>query len=230
VASSPWGRVLVSCVRLSCYVQITLDTKPKPAPPSEGNLGIFKTEDLKGFSQMQTATDTPVLETERLHLRTHRVDDLPSCATMWAEEGVTRFIGGKPLTEEETWLRMLRHAGHWSLLGFGYWVVEEKDTGKFLGEAGLAEFRREITPPIVGTPEAGWVFADSSHGKGYASEAMRAILAWGETRFGNDRTVCLIDPENFASLKLGERLGFKEEVRTIFRSHATIILGRGRAE
>ena len=68
---------------------------------------------------MQTSANTPVLETARLRLRGHRVDDLPQCAAMWAEEGVTRFIGGKPLTKEETWLRMLRHVGHWSLLGFG---------------------------------------------------------------------------------------------------------------
>jgi RimJ/RimL family protein N-acetyltransferase len=176
---------------------------------------------------MQIVIETPVLETERLRLRGHRVDDLPQCAAMWTEEGVTRFIGGNPLTAEETWLRMLRHAGHWSLLGFGYWVVEDKTTGQFLGEAGLAEFRREIEPSIVGTPEAGWVFTGASHGNGYASEAMRAILAWGKTRFGNDRSVCLIDPENTSSLRLAERLGFKEEVRTTFRDHATIILGRG---
>jgi RimJ/RimL family protein N-acetyltransferase len=178
------------------------------------------------FFALGAAEETPVLETERLRLRAHRVDDLPECAAMWAEEGVTRFIGGKPLTEEETWLRMLRHAGHWALLGFGYWVVEEKSTGRFLGEAGLAEFRREIVPSIVGTPEAGWVFAGASHGNGYASEAMRAILAWGEARFGDRRSVCLIDPENVASLRLAERLGFKEEVRTAFRGHATILLGR----
>ena len=172
--------------------------------------------------------EAPVLETERLRLRAHRADDLPQCAALWAEENVTRFIGGRPLTEEETWLRMLRHAGHWSMLGFGYWVVEEKSTRQFLGEAGLAEFRREITPSIVGTPEAGWVFAGASHGKGYAHEAMRAILTWGETRFGNDRTVCLIDPENIASLRLAERLGFKEESRTAFRGKPTIVLGRGK--
>ncbi len=176
---------------------------------------------------LHTPARTPVLETERLRLRAHRVDDLPHCAAMWADVAVTRFIGGKPLTEEETWLRMLRHIGHWSLLGFGYWVVEEKSTGKFLGEAGLAEFHREIIPSIVGTPEAGWVFASASHGKGYAGEAMLAILAWGETRFGNHRAVCLIDPENTASLRLAGRLGFHEELRTTFHNHPTIILGRG---
>ena len=81
------------------------------------------------------STSAPTLETERLRLRAHRVEDLPQCAAMWAEEVVTRFIGGKPLTKEETWLRMLRHAGHWSLLGFGYWLVEERVSGTMLGEA-----------------------------------------------------------------------------------------------
>lgn len=176
---------------------------------------------------MKNAKDVPVIETERLRLRGHRVDDLPNCAAMWAEEGVTRFIGGKPLTEEETWLRMLRHAGHWALMGFGYWVVEEKETGKFLGEAGLAEFRREIEPSIVGIPEAGWVFAGASHGQGYAIEAGQAILDWGAVRFGDNRTVCLINPENTASLRLAGKLGYTEEVRTTFRGNPTLILGRG---
>lgn len=179
---------------------------------------------------MQTAANTPTIETERLRLRGHRAEDLPHCAAMWAEEGVTRFIGGKPLTEEETWLRLLRHVGHWTLLGFGYWVVEDKATGRFLGEAGLAEFHREIVPSIVGTPEAGWVFATAAHGNGYASEAMQAILAWGRTRFGNTRTVCLIGPENTASLRLAAKLGFEEQGRTSFRGGPTIMLSRGTAE
>jgi len=176
---------------------------------------------------MQTTATAPRIETTRLRLRGHRVDDLPQCAAMWAEEGVTRFIGGKPLTEEETWLRMLRHAGHWALLGFGYWLVEEKATGRFLGEAGLAEFRREIEPSIIGTPEAGWVFAAASQGHGYASEAMRAILDWGKLRFGDPRSVCLIHPDNTPSLRLAAKLGFTEETLTMFRGNPTIILGRG---
>ena len=178
---------------------------------------------------MRTGTKAPVLETNRLRLRGHDVGDLPQCAAMWAEATVTRFISGKPLTEEETWLRMLRHAGHWSLLGFGYWLVEEKATGKFLGEAGLAEFRREIKPSIVGRPEAGWVFAGAAHGKGYAREAMETVLAWGSSRFGDDCSVCLIDPGNAASLRLAARLGYKEETTSTFRGVPTVILQRGSA-
>jgi RimJ/RimL family protein N-acetyltransferase len=77
------------------------------------------------------AADIPVIETERLRLRGHHADDLRCCIAIWAEGAVPRFIGGKPLTEAETWLRMLRHVGHWELLGFGYWAVEERSTGSF---------------------------------------------------------------------------------------------------
>ncbi len=177
-------------------------------------------------SATKTPRLTPTIETARLRLRGHRMDDLTPYAAMWGDGRVTRFLGDKPLSEEEAWSRILRHAGHWSMLGFGYWLVEEKTTGRFLGEAGLAELHREIVPSIVGTPEAGWVFTRESQGHGYATEAMQAILAWGSERFGNDRTVCIIDPENAASLRLAARLGYKEEVRTKFRGEPTIILGR----
>jgi len=170
--------------------------------------------------------EAPVLETERLRLRGHRAEDLSACAAMWSEEGVTQFIGGRPLTEEESWSRMLRHAGHWGLLRFGYWVVEERGTGRFLGEAGLAEWRRVITPSIAGRREAGWVFAAAAQGKGYAYEAMRAVLAWGEARFGDGRSVCLIAPGNAASWKLAAKLGYVEERRAMFHGEETVVLGR----
>ncbi len=52
---------------------------------------------------------------------------------MWGDSVVARYVGGKPLSEEETWTKLLRYVGHWAVLGFGYWVVEEKATGKFVG-------------------------------------------------------------------------------------------------
>lgn len=176
---------------------------------------------------MLKQSSTPIIETDRLRLRGHRESDLANYVAMWSEEKVTRFIVGRKLTGEEIWLRMLRHIGHWALMGYGYWVIEEKITGTFVGEAGIAEFHRDITPSIVGTPEAGWVFSSAAHGKGYAFEAVQAVLVWGKTCFGNTRTVCLIDPDNAPSLKLAAKLGYAEEARTDFRGKPTIILGRG---
>ena len=70
-----------------------------------------------------SAVQVPVIETARLKLRGHRLDDFTPCAAMWADPVVTRHIGGRPLSEEESWTRLLRYVGHWALLGFGYWVA-----------------------------------------------------------------------------------------------------------
>jgi RimJ/RimL family protein N-acetyltransferase len=67
-------------------------------------------------------TNAPTIETERLILRAHRKDDYLALAAMWAESQVGQFILGRPATAEESWHRLLRYAGHWSLMGFGFWA------------------------------------------------------------------------------------------------------------
>ena len=125
------------------------------------------------------SSDIPIVETERLILRDHRLADFDAYAAMWADPIVTRFIGGRPGTREESWIRFLRHAGMWRHMGFGFWAIEEKATGRFIGEAGFHELRRDIEPSIEGTLEAGWGFVTDAHGKGFATEAVGAALDWG---------------------------------------------------
>ena len=62
---------------------------------------------------------TPVIETARLRMRAHRVEDLDICAAMWADPEVVRYIGARPYLREEVWARLLRYAGHWALLRYG---------------------------------------------------------------------------------------------------------------
>jgi RimJ/RimL family protein N-acetyltransferase len=168
----------------------------------------------------------PVIETERLILRAHRPDDFAACAAMWALPEVVRYIGGKPFSVEEVWSRVLRYAGHWQWMGFGFWALEEKSTGTFAGDLGFAEFKREIEPSILGIPEVGWVLAPHAQGKGYATEALRAIVAWGDRHFDRARTVCLIHPENQPSLRVAEKCGYKEFHRTTYKGQPTILLER----
>jgi RimJ/RimL family protein N-acetyltransferase len=111
----------------------------------------------------------PVIETERLILRGHRIEDFAACASIWSDPEVVHYIGGKPLTREDVWARLLRYAGHWQWMGFGMWAVEEKATGAFAGDLGFAEYKRDIEPPILGVPEIGWVLAPRAQGKGYAT-------------------------------------------------------------
>jgi RimJ/RimL family protein N-acetyltransferase len=168
----------------------------------------------------------PVIETARLRLRAHRPDDFAACAAMWALPDVVRYIGGKPFTIEEVWARVLRYTGHWQWMGFGFWALEEKATGTFAGDLGFAEFKRDIEPSIQGIPEVGWVLAPHAQGKGYATEAVRAIVAWGNQHFDRARTVCLIHPENQPSLRVAEKCGYKEFHRTTYKGQPTLILAR----
>jgi RimJ/RimL family protein N-acetyltransferase len=168
----------------------------------------------------------PILETERLKLRGHRLEDFNYSAAMWADPVVTRYVGGKPLTEEEAWRRMLGYIGHWSLLGFGYWAAEEKATGNFVGEIGFADYKRDLDPSLKGTPEIGWVLASPAQGKGYATEAVRAAVAWGDAQFPSARTACLISPENLASIRVAVKCGYNEFARATYKGHPTVMFIR----
>lgn len=171
-------------------------------------------------------TAAPVLETGRTILRPHRLDDFDAYCAMWTHPTVFRFIGGRARDREESWQRFLRHAGLWSLLGFGFWAVEDKASGRFIGEAGFHDLKRDIVPPIEGIPEAGWALAPEAHGKGLATEVVGRVVAFGDDALGAARTVCIIDPENVASLNVARKCGYREYARTEYHDHATILLER----
>ena len=175
---------------------------------------------------MPAPVSVPILETERLILRGHGVNDFAPCSAMWADPRVTRHLRDKPFTEEETWSRLLRYVGHWAVLGFGYWVVAEKQTGKFVGEVGFADYKREIKPTLEGAPEIGWVFACQAHGKGYATEAARAATAWGDAHFGSSQTACIIHPDNLPSIRVALKCGYREWQHATYLGHSTIIFAR----
>lgn len=171
-------------------------------------------------------TVAPVIETQRAILRAHRMGDFDAYATMWADPAVTRFIGGKPRTREESWMRFLRHAGLWSLLGYGFWAIEEKATGRFVGEAGFHDLKRDMEPSIEGIPEAGWALAPAVHGAGLATEIVSRVHVWGDETFGRAKTVCIIDPENTASQNVARKCGYSEVTRTLYHDAPTILLER----
>jgi RimJ/RimL family protein N-acetyltransferase len=111
-------------------------------------------------------------------------------------------------------------------MGFGYWAIEEKVSGSFIGEVGLADFHRDLSPPLIDGPEAGWALRTASHGKGYGAEALSAALAWGNKHFAGETIYCLIDTENLASIKLAEKCGFKRLLETIYKGTANIVFAR----
>ncbi len=149
-----------------------------------------------------------MIDTPRLNLRPHRLSDLDALAALYGDAEVMRFIGGEAISREDLWNRLLRYHGHWSLLGFGLWAIEERASGRLVGNAGFADFHRGLGDDFDGAPEAAWVLAAQAHGRGYAAEAMAAALGWLDAR-GEGRSVCIIAPANTASLRLADRLGYR---------------------
>jgi RimJ/RimL family protein N-acetyltransferase len=157
---------------------------------------------------LTTNQAAPVIETERLRLRPHQLSDVADCVAMWADPEIARYTLGDPSPPPRTWMRILGYRGHWTLLGFGYWAVEEKSAGRYIGEIGFADLRRDLYPAIQSMPELGWVLAAHAHGKGYATEALRAVVAWGDRHFGSLPTACIIRQGNHRSFRIADKLGY----------------------
>jgi RimJ/RimL family protein N-acetyltransferase len=124
---------------------------------------------------------------------------------------------------------MMNYVGHWAVMGFGYWAVEEKSSGQFIGEVGFADFKRGIEPSIKGLPELGWALASHVYGQGFATEALQAAIAWGDARLSSGKTVCIIDPSNLASIRVAEKCGYCEIMRTTYNGAPTVIFTRVRS-
>lgn len=168
----------------------------------------------------------PVLETERLILRGHAAADLDAVAAMWGDARVVRHITGTPSTREECWARLLRYAGLWPLKGYGYWAVVEKESGLFAGDVGIADFCRNLEPAHDIAPEAGWVIAPAAQGKGYATEAMRAVLAWADDHLPGARTYCMLDPKNAASVRVAEKCGYRPFAKVTYKTWSSELYRR----
>jgi RimJ/RimL family protein N-acetyltransferase len=155
--------------------------------------------------------DAPFIATERLILRGHTLEDFPAFAAMRADPVVMKFMGkGDAIDEEEAWTKFQSMAGHWQFKGYGTWAIEECAGGALIGSIGFADKKRPSSHPASGAPEMGWSLAASAHGKGFASEALRAALAWGRAFFGPARVVCVISDDNMASIRLAEKHGFQQ--------------------
>ncbi|WP_347976231.1 GNAT family N-acetyltransferase [Bosea vestrisii] len=167
------------------------------------------------------------LETERLILDLHGTEHFEPLCQMWGDATVVHHIG-QPSTVQEAWMRLLRYRGLWPLLGYGYWALTEKASGRFVGDLGFADFHRAVEPPIRGIPEAGWVLATWAHGRGFAREALTAALAWLDGQTAHQSSVCLIAPGNEPSLRLARGAGFRDERTVGFLGHDTVLLRRDR--
>lgn len=144
-------------------------------------------------------TAAPRIETERLVLRPHVLEDFPAMAAFFASDAA-RFVGG-PMDEKRCWHGFASDVGSWELMGFGGWGVEEKATGAFVGQVGLNK------PAYFPEREIGWILMPGREGRGYATEAALAARAYAYGTLGWTTAVSYVDPENARSIALARRIG-----------------------
>lgn len=171
-------------------------------------------------------TEAVSIETGRLTLRAHRVEDFDDMYAMWSDPIVTRHLGGKPFSREEVWARLLRYAGTWVLLGYGFWVIRDQASGDFLGEVGFHNLHREVVPSFGDRPELGFALVPLAQGKGLATEAACAALAWGDRTWAGGETVCMIATGNAPSLRVARKLGYREVTDAEYKGAPMILLAR----
>jgi RimJ/RimL family protein N-acetyltransferase len=167
----------------------------------------------------------PTLETGRLRLRAHRLEDFEPIYEMAGDAALMQHISGTQ-PREEAWRRMLTAPGCWALLGYGYWVVERRADGVLIGQVGLADFKRDMVPGIEGLPELGYVLAGHAHGRGYASEAVEAVLAWADRMLRPAQIVAIIGADNAPSIKVAERAGFCVREQAVYKGEQILLFRR----
>jgi len=149
------------------------------------------------------------LETERLRLRPHVVEDFANLHALTAAPEMRRHLTGFA-SVEDSWKRLLGVLGGWATFGYSTFAVIERDGRRYVGNCGLFRMVRDIDPPFPeGAPEAGWIIAADCHGRGYAGEAMAAALDWFDAAFDHPLTVAMIVPGNVPSERIAASLGYR---------------------
>jgi ribosomal-protein-alanine N-acetyltransferase len=146
------------------------------------------------------------LRTPRLRVRAWRDDDFEPYAAMNADARVMEFFPGV-VSREESLLRFARGRARMAEYGYGLWPVEMIGGAPFIGMVGLAN--PDFAAPFMPAVEIGWRLAAEHWGHGYATEASRAVLAFGFERLALPEIVSFTTVANARSRRVMEKLGMR---------------------
>ena len=143
------------------------------------------------------------LETSRLRLRRWKPSDAEPFAALNADPRVAEFL--HVMTRAESDALIGRIEAGFEKRGYGLWALEVPGVTEFAGFVGLSvpRFETHFTPCV----EIGWRLAFEHWGKGYATEAARAALAFGFERPEIDEIVAFTVPANVRSRRVMEKIG-----------------------
>jgi RimJ/RimL family protein N-acetyltransferase len=161
----------------------------------------------------------PLLETPRLLLRPWREDDVADYVRIIGDPEVMRHMGSGLgyrmkraagsflglVTAFEARRRIAHLIEHWNTWGYGEWAVEEKASAALVGQVGLVRLADWLADPAQ--VEVGWMLAHRAWGRGFATEAARASLAYAFEELGMARIVSITRPANRRSERVMARIG-----------------------
>jgi RimJ/RimL family protein N-acetyltransferase len=148
-----------------------------------------------------------VVTTPRLVVRDLRLEDAPFIVALLNDAAFIRNIGDRGVRTEED-AREYLTAGplaSYARHGFGLCAVTLAGSGELAGICGV--LRRDELPE----PDLGFAFLPQFRGQGYAFEAASAVKADARARLGLSTLLAIVNPENSASIRLLEKLGFTRE-------------------
>jgi RimJ/RimL family protein N-acetyltransferase len=143
-----------------------------------------------------------IIETERLILRQVDPDrDFEPWAKAMADENTVRYLGTKPMNRAESWRSMAVVIGHWAIRGYGFFSLEHRETGEWVGRVG------PWYPEGWPAPEVGWTISPDHLGRGYATEAALASLRYAFDTLGWKQVIHVIMEGNEASMAVARKIG-----------------------
>ena len=145
-----------------------------------------------------------ILETPRLTLRHFEPDDLDPLFALYQDEEIRRYFpdGTRTRVETREELEWFRH-GHPRFPALGLWATIERDTGSFLGRCGLLPWTIEANSEV----ELAFLIDKARWGEGLATEAAFAIVRHARETLKLERLICVITPDNDASVKVATKVG-----------------------
>jgi len=148
------------------------------------------------------------IQTQRLHLR--ELSPLHDAANMLAllnDPGFIAGIGDRNVRSEAQARDYLAnwHGAQYATAGFGHYAIELRETGGFIGTAGL------IQRADLALPDIGYALLSAHQGRGYAEEAARAVMAHARDTLGLRALCAIVSPGNAGSVRLLEKLGLRRE-------------------
>jgi putative AdoMet-dependent methyltransferase len=158
---------------------------------------------------MTSPTNSAVLQIDGFTMRPLQLEDLDALAAIWADPEVTRFLPsqGNPISRENSEKALRAFIEHWQQQGYGIWAIVESRSSQMVGYCGLRyleEFNE--VEVLYGLAKAYW-------GRGIATQAAKAAVAYGFNVSHLDKLIAMALPDNLASRRVIEKAGLQYEKR-----------------